>query len=137
MRREHLPRHSPVSHEEGGVQHLSLLRFMLERHTTCRRRILRSSDLFQVNVATQSQCPPRRISSQIRRWCFVASPVCSTVGAKSLTARSSHKGCIPKSLFQIRVDHIFSWSFSHRKPRINCHLPSCESCKCCSNQMYL
>lgn len=36
----------PVSHAEGGVQHLSLLRFMLERHTTCRRRSLRSGDLF-------------------------------------------------------------------------------------------
>lgn len=46
LRREHLPLHSPVSHEEGGVQHLSLLRFMLERHTTRRRRVLRSGDLF-------------------------------------------------------------------------------------------
>lgn len=46
LRREHLPLHSPVSHEEGGVQHLSLLRFMLERHTTRRRRVLRSGDRF-------------------------------------------------------------------------------------------
>lgn len=34
----------PVSHEEGGVQHLSFLRFMLERDTT--RTRLQSGDLF-------------------------------------------------------------------------------------------
>lgn len=49
---------------------------------------------FQVSVATQSQCPPWRIRSQTRRQCFVASPV----GAQSLSARSSQKGCSPKSL---------------------------------------
>lgn len=53
---------------------------------------------FQVSVATQSQCPPWRIGSQTRRWCFVASPVCSTAGAKSLRVRSFQKGCTPKSL---------------------------------------
>lgn len=51
FRREHLPRHSPVSHEEGGDQHLSLLGFKLERRTTCTRRILRWGDLFS------GQCP--------------------------------------------------------------------------------
>lgn len=67
---EDLPRHSPVPHkEEGGVQHLSLLRFTLERHTTCRRRILRPGDLF----SGQSQRPPWRIGSQTRRRCFVES----------------------------------------------------------------
>lgn len=53
---------------------------------------------FQVSAATQPQCPPWRIGSQTGRRCFVASPVCSTVGAKSLSARSSQKGCTPKSL---------------------------------------
>lgn len=53
---------------------------------------------FQVSVATRPQCPPWRIGSQTRRRCFVASPVCSTVGAESLSARSSQKGCTPKSL---------------------------------------
>lgn len=35
---EHLPLHSPVSYKERGVQHLFLLRFKLERHTTRRGR---------------------------------------------------------------------------------------------------
>lgn len=51
---------------------------------------------FQVSVATQ--CPPWRIGSQTRIRCFVASPVRSAVGAKSLSARSSQKGYTPKSL---------------------------------------
>lgn len=53
---------------------------------------------FQVSVATQFQCPPWRIGSQTRRRCFVASPACSTVGAKSQRARSSQKACTPKSM---------------------------------------
>lgn len=34
---------------------------------------------------------------QTRNRCFVASPVCSTGGAKCHSARSSRKGCTPKS----------------------------------------
>lgn len=93
---------------------------------------------FQVRVATQAQFPPWRIGSETRRQCSVASLVCSTVRAKSLSARSSQKKAAhPSHRFWVRPDHIFSWSFGHRKPRINCHSPSCESCTCCSNEMYL
>lgn len=66
---EHLQLHSPVSHE-GGVQHLSLLRFMLER--------LVSGDLFS------GQCVGHtvRIRSMTGKQSFVTSPVCSADGAK-------------------------------------------------------
>lgn len=37
---------------------------------------------FQVGAATRSRCSPPRIRSKIRKRCFVASPVCSTDGAK-------------------------------------------------------
>lgn len=66
--------------------------------TTCRRRIPRSGDLFsgQCGNTVAVSSVEDRITDQ--RTAFVASPVCSTVGAKSLSALSSHKGCTPKSL---------------------------------------
>lgn len=66
--------------------------------TTCRRRILRSGDLFsgQHGNTVAVSSVEDRITDQ--KTAFVASPVCSTVGAECLSARSSHKGCTPKSL---------------------------------------
>lgn len=51
---------------------------------------------FQVSV--QTQCPPWRIRSQTRRRSCVATPVSSTVGAKSLRAHSPQKGFATKLL---------------------------------------
>lgn len=61
------------------------------------KRACAQTTCFQAGAATQSQRRPRRIGSQTRRRCFVASPVSSTVGAQSLRARSHQKGCTPPS----------------------------------------
>lgn len=70
--------------------------------------------IFQVSVAAPSRCPPWRIGSQEH------SPVRSTVGATSLSGRSSQKGCTPRVIdSRVRLDLIFRWSLGDGKPRIN------------------
>ncbi|KAL7394239.1 hypothetical protein ABVT39_022858 [Epinephelus coioides] len=67
----------PVSHEEGGVQHLSLLRFMLERHTTRRRRSLRTGDLFSGQCGHTVSSMEDRITDQNTVLCCISCPLCS------------------------------------------------------------
>lgn len=98
LRREHLPCHSPVSHEEGGVKHLPLPRFTLERQTTCARRILRWDGLFS------GHCPHSRSvlrggpdhrpegGALSQLWSAPSSEL------RALEARSRQRGCTPKSL---------------------------------------
>lgn len=37
------------------------------------------------------------------------------------------KAAHPSHWFWVRLDPLFCWSFGHRKPRMNCHSPTCES----------
>lgn len=87
---EHLPRHSPVLQEEELSTYPSS--GLCWRDTMMENR---PSDLFSG--------PPRAIMSQR---CFVASPVCSHVGAKSHSARSSQERCTDNSL----IFWVWCWS---------------------------
>lgn len=82
----------PVSHAEGGVQHLSLLRFMLEEKPTVGRPIFRSEWPHSHSVlhGGSDHRPEDGALSHL-----LSAPQSEQ---KSHSARSSQKGCTPKSL---------------------------------------
>lgn len=113
---EHLPPHSTISHEQGGVKHLSLFRFVLERHIIRRRKSPWLGDLFsgQSGPTVTVSSKEDQITDQkmvLGRISFLLDFWRLRITVRAHLRKAAH----PSHWVWVKLDHIFSWNFGRRK----------------------